>query len=42
MIEVINRGRGIEIRKGTLRGAGHVLYFNQGGDERGVFMQISY
>ena len=42
MIEVINSGTGIEIRKGTLRGAGHVLYFNQGGDERGVFMQISY
>ena len=31
MTEVINSGTGIEIRKGTLRGAGHVLYFNQGG-----------
>ena len=38
MIEVVNSGTGIEIRKGILRGAGHVLYLNLGGDEKGVFI----
>ena len=35
---VVNSRMGVETRKGSLRGPGHVLYLNLGGDDKSVFI----
>lgn len=35
---MVNSGTGTEIRTGILRGAGHAVCLNLGGDEKGVFI----